>query len=362
MSSPDQHLTLRCAPPGWATSEIRIGRNVFEECATALAEAPDRSFVLVDRGIPLAAHPGLARLIQDHPRSHVLPFDGGEACKQVSGLERVFDALAAATIDRGGRLVVVGGGALGDLGGLAASLWLRGIELWQIPTTLLSMVDSSVGGKTAIDTKAGKNLVGSFWPAERVFVDPEFLQTLPSEEIHSGLGEVLKIAIGLDADLFELCEREIAAMKSGSIAPLQTAIEHCLRRKIKIVESDPTEKGRRRLLNLGHTLAHAIEAESGYGIRHGHAVARGLGHVTELASALGTLGEGARDRILACLASLTVQSSKLAMERALHWIRQDKKCVDGRLHAVLPIDIGVSETFGMTVESFLEPMRTIRDS
>lgn len=361
MSTRDDRVILRCAPAGWAASEIQIGLDVLGECVAALAEAPGQSFLLVDDGIPLSDHGRLAELIDAHPRNQVLRIEGGESCKKMAMLERVLDALATANIDRSGRLVAIGGGAVGDLGGLSASLWLRGIELWQVPTTLLSMVDSSVGGKTAIDLAAGKNLVGSFWQATKVFVDPGFLSSLESGELHSGLGEVLKIAIGLDAQLFEHCEHRLGDMKSGDIDSLTTAIDHCLRRKIEVVESDPTEKGRRRLLNLGHSLAHAIEAESGFTVRHGQAVALGLEHVTALSASIERLDTRARDRILACLGELAAKASQMTQARAAHWIRHDKKCVDGRLNAVLPIGIGESEVVSMSVDSFLAPMNSTTD-
>ncbi len=201
----------------------------------------------------------------------------GEETKSFVHLERVLDFMAQTELDRKASLIALGGGVIGDLGGFAASLYMRGIAVVQCPTTLLSQVDSSVGGKTAVNLGAGKNLAGTFHQPAAVFADTSTLASLEIDEYRSGLGEVIKSALIGDADLFALLERETPAVMERDPALLGEIVERSVRVKADIVQRDEKETGDRKKLNLGHTFAHAIEHVAGYGtIPHGIAVGVGL--------------------------------------------------------------------------------------
>jgi 3-dehydroquinate synthase len=329
-------ISLRCEPPGEAASEVRIGSGL----AGGLAGwATGRStFVLADR-VAFAAGP--ATIPDSWPR---LLVEGGEAAKTLARAEEVLRALAAAGIDRTGRLLVLGGGSLTDLGGLCASLWLRGIELWLVPTTLLAMVDSSVGGKNAVNLSAGKNLAGTVHPPALVVIDPDFLGSLPAAEFHSGLGEVLKVAIGLDAELFALLESGRPDVLARAPAAMATVIERSVSAKVRIVEADLRESGPRRLLNLGHTLGHALEAHSHYRTPHGICVGRGLHFALRLASAERAIAPADAERAHRLLAVYGFDEAPLpAAAELMPFVARDKKVEQDRLHFVLPTGIGRSE-------------------
>jgi len=232
----------------------------------------------------------------------------------------------------------------GDLGGLAASLFLRGIELWQVPTTLLAMADSAVGGKTAINLPEGKNLVGTVHPAAQVLIDLEFTTTESATHIHSGLAEAVKMAIGCDAQLFDLLQAQASAVKSRDLDVLQEVVRLAVAAKIGIVERDLLETGERRLLNLGHTLGHALEAHSGWTLPHGLAVARGLFFALDVAAALAAIApaDASRCRALLQVHGYTPEPLPPAAE-LLPFLRRDKKASGDVLHFAVPTGIGRSE-------------------
>ncbi len=260
-------IQLELDPPYF----VHIGPGLVGETARR-CEPFSRTFVLTDTNVE--------RLLGDvarglpHAVVHAVP--PGEDSKCFATLERVLDAMVAAGCDRSSGLVAFGGGVVGDLGGLAAGMFHRGIPVVQVPTTLLAMVDSSVGGKTAVNLLGGKNLAGLFHQPVEVFADTRFAATLPDDEYRSGLGEVIKTAV-IDGPLFarlveiapQICKRDAEA--------LAEVVEACVRTKSRIVARDPFEKGDRKLLNLGHTFAHAIEHAAGFGrVPHGVAVAVGV--------------------------------------------------------------------------------------
>jgi 3-dehydroquinate synthase len=266
----------------------------------------------------------------------------------------VLVAMAELALDRRATVLAFGGGSIGDLAGLAASLFLRGVRFVQVPTSLLAMVDSSVGGKTAINLPTGKNLVGTFWPAAEVLIDPEFVASLPDAEFRSGMGEVLKTAIGLCAELFALLEAQPNRMLAREPATLGRAIELSVRAKIRVVESDLLERGQRRLLNLGHTLGHALEAASGFTEPHGVAVARGLHFALERAVSRGAIDAASARRCRELLRRYGFEATPLPPWRTLEsFLRRDKK-TDGRLlHVVLPTGIGQSRIEPMPLDEFI---------
>lgn len=281
----------------------------------------------------------------------VLRLAGGEGTKEVGTLAKVWDFCAASQLDRGSILLVCGGGVVGDCGGFAAATWLRGIRFIQIPTTLLAMVDSSVGGKTGINTTAGKNLVGAFHQPSAVYLSRAFLDTLPEEEINAGMAEVIKAGMLGDEALFADLE------KLGRPLAADPGIDAVIRRacqiKAEVVSADEKESAReggRALLNLGHTFAHAIENVAGYGrYLHGEAVAIGLSMATAYSIRTGRLGEEQQmvvDELLRRFQLPIRLREALPLEDLLTAMGKDKKNRDGQLRLVLLNRIGEAVTVG----------------
>lgn len=294
-------------------------------------------------------------MLDQHPRflegcAGHLAVTGGEEAKSFASLEQVLRSMVRLDLDRNARLVALGGGTLGDLGGLAAALYKRGVELIAVPTTLLAMLDSSVGGKTGINVPEGKNLIGHVWPASSVLIDPGFLSTLSDTEYRSGLGEAVKMAIGLDAELFELLESEPRRVMAREPEVLEQVILLAVAAKIRVVEEDVHESGPRRLLNLGHTLGHALEMHSSAQVPHGHAVARGLWFALEVGQAHGAIDEAAADRCRALLRLYDFEETPLpAAAEVLPFLSRDKKIEGGSLHFVVPRGIGTSGTMPLAL-------------
>lgn len=345
-------ITLRCAPPGAPETEICLGVDLTRDESGLLVLPSDRRcLALIDARV---AEPHAVRIASLAPR---LTMAGGEAAKSLAQLEAVLRALAQAEVGRQGLLYVVGGGSLGDLGGLAAALFARGIEFVLVPTTLLAMVDSSVGGKTAIDLPEGKNLVGTFHPARRVLIDLAFLSSLPELELRSGLGEVLKIAIGLSPELFEVLEQHAPAVLGKDPSAVLDVVELAVRAKIELVEADFHEHGPRRLLNLGHTLGHALEAHGGFEVPHGLAVARGLHFALDVAERRRDLAADAASRARALLLRYGFERAVLPPRRTLApFVRRDKKVEHDGLHFVLPTGVGRSHTVHLAIDEVLQAL------
>ncbi len=328
-------ITLHCRPPGERPSEIRIGAGLARQLSQWLGA--HRSFVLADRRAPVPSG-----LTVD------LALEGGEDLKTFTTLERVLGALARAGADRATTLVCIGGGSIGDLGGLAAALYHRGITHWQVPTTLLAMADSSVGGKTAVNLAEGKNLAGAVHPAELVVVDVEACSTLPEPEYRSGLAEVVKIAIGRDRELFEVLEHSRDAVLARDIDTLVAVLHRAIAAKVAVVEADAHELGLRRLLNLGHTLGHALEARAQGAVPHGLCVAQGIHFALALALADRAITAVDAARCTRLLESLGFAREPLPRcHEVMPWIARDKKRVDATLHFAMPTGIGTSAVVPM---------------
>jgi len=238
-----------------------VGELVRELCPSS------RALVVTDENVARAGH---AATVAGALGAEIVVVPAGEASKSLAKVEEVASACVSAGLDRRSLIVAVGGGVVGDLAGLVAALLYRGVAVAQVPTTLLAMVDSAIGGKTGVDLAAGKNLVGAFWQPRFVLCDPATLETLPTRELISAYGEVVKYALIGDAALFE-------ALAAGKPPPPAELVRRCARMKAELVARDEREtSGLRALLNLGHTVGHAIEAASNYDLRHGEAVALGL--------------------------------------------------------------------------------------
>jgi 3-dehydroquinate synthase len=271
----------------------------------------------------------------------VLP--DGEETKSWQTLNRVFDALLDARCGRDTLVVALGGGVIGDLAGFAAAVYQRGVPFVQVPTTLLSQVDSSVGGKTAINHALGKNMIGAFHQPRAVISDVATLDTLPDRELRSGIAEVIKHGLALDAGFFGWLETNIERLVRRDADSLVFAIRRSCELKARIVAEDERESGARALLNLGHTFGHAIEAGAGYGAwLHGEAIAAGMVMAAELSVLQGFISkqEAGRVRDLLKRAGLPLSGPALAPERLMELMALDKKAAKGRARFVVLESVG----------------------
>jgi len=275
--------------------------------------------------------------------SIILP--DGEAYKNSETLNLIYDALLQNRCERSTTLIALGGGVIGDLTGYAAATYLRGVPFIQIPTTLLSQVDSSVGGKTGINHPLGKNMIGAFYQPQLVLADIDTLQTLPSREFSAGMAEVVKYGLIRDPDFFDWLEMHIDQLMALDESSIGEAIYRSCQNKADVVARDEHETGERALLNLGHTFGHAIENAMGYGVwLHGEAVAAGTMMAADLSERMGWLKPEDVKRIYALLtaANLPLEAPKLGVEKYLDLMQLDKKVADGKIRLVLQQGIGKS--------------------
>lgn len=280
----------------------------------------------------------------------------GDATKNLRELGRLYDAFLAGGLDRSSAVVTLGGGVVGDLGGFAAATFLRGIPFVQVPTTVLAMVDASIGGKTGVNLAQGKNLVGAFHQPRGVYLDVATLRSLPRRERAAGAAEVIKAAAIWDADFFAWLEDHIEAFLDLEPRVVLKALERACAIKAEVVARDEREGGLRRLLNFGHTLAHAIEKHASYrGILHGEAVAIGMVFAAERSEALGFAPAGTRDRLEAVLerAGLPTRAPDRPRSAYLSAIAVDKKKQGGKIHFVVLDRIGSASTAALTPRDIL---------
>ena len=275
-------------------------------------------------------------------------FPAGEARKNIDTLSGILEFLAEERLTRTDCVIALGGGVTGDMAGFAAAVYLRGIRCVQLPTTLLSAVDSSVGGKTAIDLKAGKNLAGAFLQPAAVLCDTDCLRSLPPDVFADGAAEAIKTGVLSDEGLFSLFEDGTLTADPAEV------IARCVAYKAGVVERDEKERNERRLLNLGHTVGHAIEKCSGYAIPHGHAVAAGLAVIARSAEKLGWTEAPIADRIAACLAKNGLPTgTEYPAEALANAASADKKRTGGDITLVVPKRIGACALKKMPVSELL---------
>ncbi len=273
----------------------------------------------------------------------------GEQHKTLVTAGRVFDVLIANRLGRDAIVVALGGGVIGDLAGFVAACYQRGVDLVQVPTTLLAHVDSSVGGKTAVNHPGGKNLIGAFHQPIAVISDTELLATLPDRELRSGIAEIIKYGLIRDAGFFAWLERNVDALLAREPAALQHAIYRSCEIKAEVVGRDERELGERAILNLGHTFGHAIEAATGYvEWLHGEAVATGMLIAADMSLRLGRLTDADVERVrrLLARAGLPVQAPRIGVDGARGYMQIDKKVRAGRVRLVLLQRIGAAEFTG----------------
>ncbi len=275
-------------------------------------------------------------------RTEVHAVAPGEQSKTLDELGRVLDFLETSAIDRHGVVVALGGGTVGDLAGFAAAVWLRGVRCVQVPTTLLAMVDASVGGKTGVNTGRTKNGVGAYWQPAAVVSDLAVLSTLPEDQYRAAFGEVVKYAVSLDAALAGRLEAERDALLARSPLALEPAVGRCVELKAAVVAADEREGGPRQVLNYGHTVAHALESASGYAAAHGRAVAFGMGAAARIGVALGLCQPDVAARQDALLAAfgLPGELPEVTADAVLAAVPRDKKSRAGAVRWVLPRAMG----------------------
>ncbi len=332
---------------GTSPYDVVVGHGVLEEVPAMLGADVRRvalahSAELVDLADRVAARLG------DDLEVLRLPLPEGEAAKTAEVAVEAWERLGAAGFTRSDTVVTVGGGATTDLGGFVAATWLRGVRVVHVPTTLLAMVDAAVGGKTGVNTAAGKNLVGSFHEPAGVICDLEVLTTLPAAELVAGLGEVVKAGFIADPEILSLVEASPADALDPRSSVFRELVERAIQVKIDVVVGDLRETGGsdrhpgRESLNYGHTLAHAIERGTGYRVRHGEAVALGMVFVAELARLTGRLDDATATRHSTVLASVglptrlaDVEAQALSFEEVLATMRVDKKTRGAQLRFVV---------------------------
>ncbi len=274
----------------------------------------------------------------------------GEEHKNINTMLDIWHGFLTRGVERGSTVVALGGGVVGDMVGFAAATFLRGITWVNVPTTLLAMVDSSLGGKTGIDLPQAKNMVGAFYPPRLVLVDPHALGTLPVRELRGGLAEVIKHGIIGDPTLFDLCSSGLERVQ----AEIDTVVRRGMAVKVKVIEVDPYEKGLRQGLNLGHTIGHGIELASGFRLSHGEAVAVGMAIEAKMAEAIGLAEPGLSNQISAALeaAGLPFKLPEgFPLEQVIQATRLDKKRAAGNIHFALPCKIGEVRT-GIIIEDW----------
>ncbi|MBC7780734.1 MAG: 3-dehydroquinate synthase [Proteobacteria bacterium] len=330
---------------------ILIGPGVADDPALIATHLSARRAALVTSEIVAALYlaPVSAALARAGIETVPIVLPDGERHKNWETLNRVFDQLIEARCDRQTPVIALGGGVIGDLAGFAAATWQRGVPFVQIPTTLLAQVDSSVGGKTAINHPQGKNMIGAFHQPRLVLADTAMLSTLPERELSAGLAEVIKYGLIRDAAFLDWLEANLPRLLERNPDALAYAVRRSCEHKAEVVAADEREAGVRETLNLGHTFGHAIETGVGYGTwLHGEAIAAGTVMAAEMSARLGWLGEAdvARVRRLFAQARLPVDAPAMAQTQWLELMGHDKKVRDGRIRLVLLRALGSAVVTG----------------
>ncbi len=327
---------------------VITGHGILKDFAalTQICREGTKAAVVTDDNVAPLWLDRLLSVLPDGTLRYVIPH--GEKSKNWTLAGELLEKLAADGFCRDDTLVALGGGVVGDITGFVASVYMRGVPYVQVPTTLLAAIDSSVGGKTAVDLKAGKNLAGRIYPPKAVVCDLDTLATLPRSEWKCGLGEAVKYAVLAGGEIFDI-------MESGAGAEnLERLIDLCVDYKRRIVEADENESGLRRLLNLGHTVGHAIEAESALGFPHGVCVAMGIKVIARASVSAGYLPKDEYLRISALLQKYGFPECPYPLRSVIMHAAHDKKISGGKINAVVIRGIGRCETVSMTLDELKE--------
>ena len=328
--------------------DVRIGRGLLDDCGRQIAErvrCASAAVVADDTVYALYGERVCASLEAAGVRTVCYVFPHGEKSKNLLEYAKILNFLAENRVTRADALIALGGGVTGDLGGFAAATYLRGIPFVQLPTTLLAAVDSSVGGKTAVDLPAGKNLAGAFYQPELVLCDLDTLDSLPREIFLDGCAEVIKYAVLGSRELFAL----LADVPSGK--GLEEVTARCVEMKRDFVQSDELDRGARQMLNLGHTFGHAVEASSRFTLSHGKSVAIGMAMILRAACSRGLCSAETRDAVIALLQRYGLPTEcPYPADMLLGALSADKKIFGTRLNLVVPTDIGACRLLPVGVD------------
>lgn len=331
--------------PGGRGYPILIGDGLLDDPAVLAEHVGKRALLVTNAAVASRflepVRRGLAASQVD-----VFTLGDGERFKNLESYAAVLDALVAKRHDRGTTVVALGGGVVGDVAGFAAATYQRGVAFVQVPTTLLAQVDSSVGGKTAVNHPAGKNLIGAFHQPRAVIADIQTLRTLPTRDRLAGLAEVIKYGVVADAAFFEWLEANIAKLRALDAAATLRAVRRSCELKAEVVAADERERGRRAILNFGHTFGHALEAATGYNrYLHGEAVAIGMAMAMRLSVRLGRAAPADAERVYAILdaAGLPLAARRVSGQAVLDAMAMDKKVSDGRVRLVVARGVGEVE-------------------
>jgi len=338
-----------------------VERGILARAGSFIPKGAGKVFVVTTADVWQHHGSGLGRGLAGIPHE-ILTFPGGEERKRLAYVERLAEEMMHRGGDRTSVVVAFGGGIVNDMGGFLAAIFMRGVPVIQIPTTLLAQVDASIGGKTGVNLLEGKNLIGSFHQPLAVLIDPDVLATLPDREYRAGLFEVIKCGVIRSAPLFELLTTHRDAVLAKEAAVLDQLIEESVRIKAEVVSADERESGLRRILNFGHTFGHALEAETAYArFLHGEAVGFGMRAAAHLAQSLGQLAHqdaegilGAVDRYGPIPSMQGITAESLAAR-----LVKDKKTIRGNVHFVLPLTIGeVNVVSGVDDNAVLSAIRS----
>ena len=331
---------------GERSYSIVIGSGIVDEIRAFVcqAEYSPHGMIVTDTNIaPFCAEQIATAIAGAGVRTEIIEVPAGESSKSLTQANELFTRAIELGLDRRSPIFALGGGVVGDLAGFVAATYMRGVPFIQIPTSLLAQVDSSVGGKVAVNHMLGKNLIGAFYQPDAVFMDLDFLKTLPAREIATGLGEIIKYGIIYDADFFAWLEVNRADVLALEPAATSYMIARSCEIKADVVRQDEREGGLRRILNFGHTIAHAIEKETGYArYRHGEAVAIGMAGAADISVQMGLLPDADRVRMneLSRAMGLPLSAESVTADAMYEDLFHDKKTVGGRIHWVLADSIG----------------------
>ena len=326
--------------------EILIGEKIFAEVGKFISESDCTKKILIvtDTNVFPRFATDLTKFLD--AEVGIFKIDAGETSKTLQNAEKIYTTAIELGLDRKSLIIALGGGVVGDLAGFAAATYLRGVPFIQVPTTLLAQVDSSVGGKTAVNHALGKNLIGAFYQPKAVFIDLETLQTLPEREIKSGLGEVVKYGIIRDENFFAYLEENAEKILNRDAEVFSKIVKRSCEIKAEVVGKDEKESNLRRILNFGHTIAHAVEEETGYKkYRHGEAVSIGMSAAAYISEELGKISASEVNRLKNLLERLNLMTycEGCDADKMYAATFRDKKVLNGKINWVLPEKIGAVE-------------------
>jgi len=339
-----------------ASYDIAIGSGLLAELPALLQEhcpAPAYAVLTDSHVAKLYGDEVVKRVARTGPRAELLTFPAGEWNKTRETWASLSDRMLAAHFGRDSAVIAVGGGVVGDVAGFVAATYLRGVPYVQVPTSLLAMIDSSIGGKTGVDVSAGKNLLGAFHQPRLVAADLTLLTSLPPVQLSAGLAEAVKHGVIADAEYFAFLESDHAAILAKDGTALERVVQRSVEIKAAVVAEDERETGKRAILNFGHTIGHAIEATSKFEVLHGEAVGVGMVYEARLGEALGITAKGTADRVVELLEQFRLPVERpdgASVDQLIEVMRGDKKVRGGEIRFALPKEIGVmSQKGGWTV-------------